>query len=63
MSIESHMQAIAKKRAALKQQIAEEMCHPLPNFAQITELKKQNMKLKEDMMSISIEVNESASTG
>lgn len=55
MSIESHLQAIAKKRTALKQQIAEEMCHPLPNFNKITELKKENMRLKEEIMQINIE--------
>lgn len=63
MSIESHMQAIANKREIIKKQIAEEMNHPLPNFEKITDLKKQNMKLKEEMMLLSIETKKSASTG
>lgn len=63
MSIESHFQAIAAKRSQLKNRIAEEMCHPLPDFAVITELKKQNMKLKEEMMLLSIESKQAASAG
>lgn len=58
MSIESHMEAIAEKRIRIKDEIAEEMCHPMPDFTKITELKKQNMRLKEEMMRYSIELKE-----
>jgi hypothetical protein len=61
MSVESHIQAIAQKREAIKAQIAEEMCHPMPDFAKITGLKKTNMKLKEEMMRYMIELNEASS--
>lgn len=49
MSIESHLSTISAKREYLKKRIAEEMAHPLPDFALITKLKKQNLLLKEEM--------------
>jgi hypothetical protein len=49
MSIESHIQNIAKKREQIKGQIAEEMAHAHPNLTLITNLKKQNLLLKEEM--------------
>ncbi len=51
MSVETHLQAVADKRANIKAQIAEEMRHPAPNFNLIHDLKKQNLKLKEEMQS------------
>jgi hypothetical protein len=51
MSVETHLQAVADKRATIKTQIAEEMQRPMPNFALIHDLKKQNLKLKEEMQS------------
>lgn len=50
MSIASHVQAVAARRAKLKEMIAEEMAHAFPNFQRITELKKENMRLKEIML-------------
>lgn len=49
MSIHAHIDSLAEKRAHLKQQIAREMAHPSPNLALITNLKKQNLALKEEM--------------
>lgn len=49
MSIETHIEQIAQKRETLKKRIAEEVAHPSPNFALITQLKKQNLMLKEEM--------------
>lgn len=49
MSIQAHVDSLAKKRAQLKQQIAEEMHRPSPDFVLITALKKQNLTLKEEM--------------
>ena len=49
MSIQAHVKSLDEKRSQLKQQIAKEMAHPLPNFALITRLKKQNLTLKEEM--------------
>lgn len=49
MSIEAHIDAIAHKRKELKDEIAREMAHASPDFARITYLKKQNLRLKEEM--------------
>lgn len=50
MSIEAHIQRVSQKRALLKKRIAEEMSHASPNFALISDLKKQNLVLKEEML-------------
>ncbi len=49
MSVETHLQAVTEKRAHIKTKIAEEMRHPMPDFGRIHELKKQNLKLKEEV--------------
>lgn len=49
MSLQAHVKSLAEKRAALKIRIAEESNHPMPDFALITNLKKQNLLLKEEM--------------
>lgn len=49
MSIQAHIDSLAKKRIQLKQQIAEESAHPAPNFSLITDLKKQKLQLKQEM--------------
>lgn len=63
MSIETHIQAIADKRSELKTRIAQEMAHPLPNFPLITQLKKQNLKLKEEMKHYFDQLKAGAATG
>ena len=63
MSIETHMQALAEKRETLKLAIEDEKHHPLPDFMKIGALKKQNMKLKEEMMQLSIESKHPAKAG
>ena len=47
--MEAHINAIAEKRAQLKEQIATESARPAPDFTLITTLKKQNLTLKEEM--------------
>ena len=49
MSIQAHVDSLSEKRAQLKQRIAEESHRPLPDFKLVTELKKQNLALKEEM--------------
>lgn len=49
MSIHTHIDSLAEKRAQLKQKIAEESARPAPDFVLITNLKKQNLALKEEM--------------
>lgn len=49
MSIQTHIDSLAEKRAHLKDRIAEESLRPAPDFVLITNLKKQNLALKEEM--------------
>lgn len=49
MSIQAHIDSLAEKRLQLKEQIAVESRRPMPDFGVITELKKQNLALKEEM--------------
>ena len=48
MSLEAHYETLEEKRLELKEQIAREMSRPLPDFALITSLKKQKLRLKEE---------------
>lgn len=64
MSIQAHIDSLAEKRAVMKEKIAEEMHRPSPDFALITELKKQNLALKEEMRRALLSLSEStAHTG
>ncbi len=49
MSIQTHIDSLAEKRSHLKSKIAEESGRPSPDFVLITNLKKQNLALKEEM--------------
>ena len=49
MSIEAHIDSLANKREELKTQIAEESARPSPDFVLITNWKKENLALKEEM--------------
>lgn len=45
----THQQALETKHAALDRRIAEETHRPLPDAAIITDLKRQKLKLKEEL--------------
>jgi hypothetical protein len=49
MSIQAHVNSLSEKRLHIKQKIAEESARPSPDFVLITNLKKQNLALKEEM--------------
>jgi len=49
MSIETHIDSLATKREELKARIAEEAARPSPDFVLITNWKKENLALKEEM--------------
>ena len=49
MSIQAHIDTLSEKRAQLKRQIAVESARPMPDFMLITNLKKKNLALKEEM--------------
>jgi hypothetical protein len=48
MSIQAHIDSLAEKRTQIKNEIATESARPMPDFALITKLKKQNLALKEE---------------
>ena len=62
MSIQAHLDSLAEKRSILKQQIAEESQRPSPDFVFITNLKKMNLALKEEMQRYLMALGEKAST-
>ncbi len=49
MSIQAHIDSLAAKRAHIKDRITEESSRPSPDFVVITDLKKQNLVLKQEM--------------
>jgi len=49
MSLRAHIASLAEKRAHLKERIAEESARPMPDFVLITNMKKQNLTLKQEM--------------
>ena len=57
MSIEAHIDSLAVKRHHLKERIAEESARPMPDFAVIRELKKQNLAYKEEMQRYLIQLH------
>ncbi len=50
--MEKHLQALKDKHKALDVQIEEENARPAPNDAIIQELKKQKLKIKEEIQEI-----------
>lgn len=54
---EKHLQALKEKHRALDLQIDEENSHPAPNDAIIQELKKQKLKIKEEIQALESELN------
>lgn len=45
----SHDSALQLKHAGLERQIAEEMSRPAPDYVTIQNLKKQKLKIKEEL--------------
>lgn len=50
MSMQAHIQSLSEKHAALEQTIAEELKRPLPDEARIAALKRQKLRLKEELV-------------
>ncbi len=57
MSIQAHIDSLAEKRQHIKEHIASESLRPSPDFKVITDLKKQNLTLKEEMQRYLIMLN------
>ncbi len=52
MQSTAHQHALEAKHATLDRRIAEETNRPLPDTATIAELKKQKLRLKEEIISL-----------
>ena len=55
MSIEAHLAELTEKHHALEAQIDEEMERPLADTLKITELKRQKLRIKEEIERIKSE--------
>ncbi len=49
MTMKAHVTALAEKHAQLEQIIAQELARPLPDHIRLAELKKQKLRVKEEM--------------
>lgn len=49
MSIAGHLDALKRKHGALEDQIAETMARPSPDQSSLTRLKREKLKLKEQI--------------
>ena len=46
---QSHVSALQLKHATLERRIAEEMSHPLPDLEALQQLKKQKLRIKDEL--------------
>lgn len=49
MTTQTHIQSLAQKHAAIEETIAEELKRPLPDEVRVVALKKQKLRLKEEL--------------
>jgi hypothetical protein len=52
MAIIAHIQTLEKKHAVLEQLINEESLRPMPDFAKVTQYKKQKLRIKEQLYAL-----------
>ena len=50
--VQSHIEALSARHAMLDGQIAAEMLRPLPDAAKLTRLKRQKLRIKEEVAGI-----------
>ena len=53
MSVSAHIFMLQEKHAGLETEITVESARPLPDFAYITQLKKQKLSIKEEIVRLS----------
>ena len=49
MTIQAHLSELAAKHKALEAELAEAMAHPATSDAEIAELKRKKLKIKDEM--------------
>ncbi len=53
MSLDGHLDALKRKHGALKSQIDDHMSRPVPDQSVLTALKREKLRLKEEIEKIS----------
>jgi hypothetical protein len=49
MSLSAHIESLENKHNELKAQVAAESARPSPDFAKVTQMKKQKLRIKEEL--------------
>jgi hypothetical protein len=49
MSVETHVSSLARKHADLDRLVEQETARPIPNTLRLTELKREKLKIKEEI--------------
>lgn len=49
MSIEAHLESLERKHGVLETQISERLSHPAPDQVELTQLKREKLRLKEEI--------------
>ena len=62
MSIEGHLDALKRKHGALESQLTQMMLRPVPDQATMTMLKREKLRLKEEIIKLSEETNRGETT-
>lgn len=52
MSVQDHLEALKEKHASLERAIDEETHRPLPNQDAITDLKRQKLRVKDEIFAL-----------
>jgi len=56
MNIETHVENLERKHAVLENLIGLESTRPLPDFVKITQMKKQKLRIKEQLGQLRVAV-------
>lgn len=62
MALHEHVESLRAKHHNLEAQIAEEMHRPLPDHARVSKLKKEKLRLKEEIERMEPATNEATTT-
>jgi len=49
MSIEAHLESLERKHGVLESEISEAMSRPVPDQAELTQLKREKLRVKEEI--------------
>ena len=55
MSIEAHLESLVRKHGVLESQIAQMLTRPVPDQAELSQLKREKLRLKDEIERIRLE--------